>query len=449
MPRASSSPALSYLPGNNAWLTNNYPTPDNTQSPPANNSSQPTSPQNNVSNSQQNNPRIMTRDSSFLSDLPSGGFFSEEPLLGSTTSIPPFPHDLSDTFPNTPPDVQTTSAPGSGLLNVDDRLIMNPDSHVDQLNMPTTGLVEADWNLLSSQYHENDYFHILDNTHLNDLSISSHIGYDNVLYNVGQNNDSLFFEKSILNSDVENSKYNNIGFSESYEDEPIFVNQVSDSLRRQSNYFQNMSTMFSTMEFAKVDPQSDDDITIPPTTVSETKRNMRPSGKRSKKRRRKYPLRSRSHSATENEADVDDISNSNSGHGRQLESDEFTHELSPVQSDREESLESISSIAEDVTNYSQNTQTSSIKHNLRSRKPVSYTKYSGAKSAASTRAKRIKTSPKISSQKVSSNNNVKSTPRRKYNRRKPTKSSKLVKSTKPSKLVKSTKPTKNTNPTYN
>ncbi|CAG8824060.1 4005_t:CDS:2, partial [Gigaspora rosea] len=151
----------------------------------------------------------------------------------------------------------------------------------------------------------------------------------------------------------------------------------------QSDYFENMSNMFSTMEFAKVEPESDDNITNPSHNVSETRRSMRPrnktsysyprysypSGRRSKKRRRKHPLRSRSHSATENEADVDDISNSNSnsGHGHQVESDEHTHELSPVPSDREESLEDVSSITEDVNNFINYSR----EHDLRSRKVVS------------------------------------------------------------------------------
>ncbi|CAG8727737.1 9282_t:CDS:1, partial [Gigaspora rosea] len=193
MPRDSSSHALSYMSGNNAWLTNNYPTPDNAQSPPTVSTSQPTSSPKNVPNSQQSQSRIITRDSSFLSDLPSGTYFSEEPLLGSVTSVPPFSQELNDTFPNTPPEVahdqsvqkervypyirgyqgedetnlshsqssggnQTTSALGARLLNAD----------VDQLDVSTNDL-GSDWNSLP-QYN-NEYY----------LPVP---GY---LYDVGQN----------------------------------------------------------------------------------------------------------------------------------------------------------------------------------------------------------------------------------------------------------------------
>ncbi|CAG8590584.1 15306_t:CDS:2 [Cetraspora pellucida] len=544
MPRASSSPALSYMSGNNAWLTNNYPTPDNAQSPPTNNSvstSQPTSPPKNVSNSQQSHPRI-TRDSSLLSDLPSGAFFSEEPLLGTATSVPSFPHDLSDTFPNTPPEGshdpsiqkeqvhpyihnfqgenetnlsqqeilnsrqspggnQGTSSLDTGPLNVDDKLIMNTTSHVDQLNVPNTDLVEDDWPLLS-QYqdesifarHDNDYFHILQNNRINNLSMPSHVGYDGVLYDVEQNANvpfisdslnrgsqkgviksnipdnnvvniedtglskehgtipkdvgSLLSGKPIVNADVEHSECDDDEFPESHEEMPwSFMNKIGDALRRQSNYFENMSNMFSTMEFAKVDPQSDDDITTSTPTVSGTRRSMRPrnktsynypryysSGRRSRKRRRKHPIRSTSHtshSATENEADVDDISISNSGHGHQIESDEHTYELSPVQSDLEETPEDVSSITDDVNN----SNNFSRKHDLRSRKVISNYKLPGTPITAR-RAKRLKTSPKVSIQKIS--NNGKITPKRKNIRRKPTKSEKSIRS---KKLVKNTRPT--------
>ncbi|CAG8651850.1 20916_t:CDS:2 [Dentiscutata erythropus] len=526
MSRDSSSHALSYMSGNNnAWLTNNYPTPDNAQSPPTNNSvstSQPTNSPKNVSNSQQSQPRNITRDSSFLSDLPSGTFFSEEPLLGSATSVPPFSHDLNDTFPNTPPEGthdhsvqkervnpyicsfqgedetnlshsqqsprgnQITSTLGAGLLNANDRLIMNTTSHVDQLGLPTNDL-ENDWNLLTQ--YQGDYF----------LPMPSHVGYDSVLYD--EQNVSVPFisdnlnpesQKDVIKLDISKDDIINIedtGFSREHDTIPvsqsqansenitidtrsqlsenaivnsecddaefsdlwISMNQVSDALRRQSDYFENMSSMFSTMEFAKVEPQSDDDITTPTTTVSETRRSMRPrnktsynyprysysSGRRSKKRRRKYPHRSRSHSATENEADVDDISNS--GHGHQVESDEHTHELSPVQSDREEIPEDVSSITESVNNSSN----FSREHDLRSRKVTPNYKGAGTTPIATRRAKRIKTSPKIPIQKTS--NNVKTTPKRKNIRRK---SAKPIKVEKPVKPTKTTKLTKNTRPTY-
>ncbi|CAG8626299.1 18374_t:CDS:2 [Gigaspora margarita] len=499
------------MSGNNAWLTNNYPTPDNAQSPPTNNSvstSQPTSSPKNVSNSQQSQPRIITRDSSFLSDLPSGTYFSEEPILGSVTSVPPFSQDLNDTFPNTPPEVAHDQSvqkervypynrgyQGEDETNLShsqssggNQTILNAD--VDQLGVSTNDL-GSDWKSLP-QYN-NEYF----------LPVPSDMGY---LYDVGQNvnvpfisNDlnresqkkviksnisnkdvinikdtglsrehvtipvsksqvdsenitidagSQLSEKVIVRSDIEHSDYDD-EFTEFCEDLSwISMNRVGDVLRRQSDYFENMSNMFSTMEFAKVEPESDDNVTNPTHNVSETRRSMRPrnktsynyprysypSGRRSKKRRRKHPLRSRSHSATENEADVDDMSNS--GHGHQVESDEHTHELSPVPSDREEIPEDVSSITEDVNNsinYSR-------EHDLRSRKVVSNYKVAGI---ATRRAKRIKTSQKMPIQKNS--NNLKTIPKHKNIRRKSTKPIKVEKPVKP---VKSTKLKKNTKPTY-
>ncbi|CAG8793862.1 17048_t:CDS:2, partial [Acaulospora morrowiae] len=76
-----------------------------------------------------------------------------------------------------------------------------------------------------------------------------------------------------------------IDSQDSYDEAPfgsaIYSKQISDSLMRQSQYYQDMSALFSTIEFAPIEPDSDDEV-VTMTNASSSKGTWRSSRARTK-----------------------------------------------------------------------------------------------------------------------------------------------------------------------
>ncbi|CAG8496354.1 11998_t:CDS:2 [Diversispora eburnea] len=211
-------------------------------------------------------------------------------------------------------------------------------------------------------------------------------------------------------------------------DRIIYSNQIRDSLQRQNIYYSDMANLFSTIEFAKVKPESDEEVTTAVNIHPVIRRSLRtkaktsynyprysyPSSKRSKNRRRKPKTQSISHSTTENEADVDEKTKTSNDNNEDL--DIPIHKSTPISSDYEDNHRNndVHSVNTENNNINERSDTH-VKHDLRSRRIVRNDEPDNATFVDDTRTENLKSKsskslPKRITKRV---NTSKSTPIRK------------------------------------
>ncbi|CAB4475861.1 uncharacterized protein OCT59_008143 [Rhizophagus irregularis] len=230
---------------------------------------------------------------------------------------------------------------------------------------------------------------ILDSVHHSSVSYKNH-EVDNEMEDIEYTQTTGTFKQphEVSQSELEREHENENEYPESVDF--VIANEISDTLFRQSEHYNNMASKFSNLKFIKVEPESEEEIeqfanpiapgvrrsTRKRTTVSYSyPRYSYGSSKRSKTRKKRRSLRKGTLSVTENEADVDSEV-VNVDNEKNEETDEPVHNL-PVQSDEEQETSEDShgiqnvgdggNIDENILdNYLQDNLY--LKHDLRSRK---------------------------------------------------------------------------------
>ncbi|CAG8547147.1 1201_t:CDS:2 [Acaulospora colombiana] len=321
MPRVTASSAS--ISRTKKALPANYPTPSNTQSPP---------------NTQQSS-------NSYLSSQD-----IEEPMFENSPST----QEMSGFVPSSPESVQKSKTDN---INNPFSEVSTQDTQGEVITSDSVMPFEHSTAIQSSNNEDSALSRSI--TNLGDTNTPID-GIDQSAVNtkgIGHSKVNNYRDSGLQSLEnlvsIENSGYE-VDSQESCDDTPLgsvmYRSQISDSLIRQSQYYLGMSSLFSTIGFAHIEPDSDEEVV---STTSTPNTGIR-------------------HSVTENEADVDEVANpvdDNSGGP--------VSGLSPVPSDDEQISENISyddDHSEIVNNdkilQDNNTNEYIKKHDLRARNSV-------------------------------------------------------------------------------